>query len=145
MEGDLTHITSEKLDLTANFKSYRDITTKKLEERELALNTFKAELRQTQAQLYHMREELERTQGQMQRSMKESQDQKHEIEKMRQRLALMRQSRGNMGLSKMNSKYCKNCLREYTESENLNWSCRIHRGEWGGDLWWCCGKTNRNA
>ena len=47
MDGDLTHITTEKLDLTANFKTYRDLTTKKLDERELALNTFKAELRQT--------------------------------------------------------------------------------------------------
>ena len=47
MEGDLTHITTEKLDLTATFKEYRDYTTKKLDEREVALNTFKAELRST--------------------------------------------------------------------------------------------------
>jgi chromosome segregation ATPase len=58
MEGDLTHITTEKLDLTATFKEYRDYTTKKLDERELA---FKAELRSTQGQLYTMRDELERT------------------------------------------------------------------------------------
>jgi hypothetical protein len=61
MEGDLTHITTDKLDLTGTFKEYRDYTTKKLDERELALNTFKAELRSTQGQLYTMRDELERT------------------------------------------------------------------------------------
>lgn len=61
MEGDLTHVMTEKLDLTAQFKEYRDYNTKKLEEREVALNTFKAELRSTQRQLYTMRDELERT------------------------------------------------------------------------------------
>ncbi len=63
MEGDLTHVTTEKFDLTGTFKEYRDYTVKKLDERELALNTFKAELRSTQEQLYTMRDELERTQG----------------------------------------------------------------------------------
>ncbi len=63
MEGDLTHVTTEKFDLTSTFKEYRDYTTKKLDERELALNTFKAELRSTQEKLYTMRDELERTQG----------------------------------------------------------------------------------
>lgn len=72
MEGDLAHVTTEKFDLTATFKEYRDFTAKKLDERELALNTFKAELRSTQDKLYKMRDELERTQGQMQRSMKET-------------------------------------------------------------------------
>ena len=48
MEGDLTHVTTEKFDLTGTFKEYRDYTVKKLDERELALNTFKAELRSTQ-------------------------------------------------------------------------------------------------
>ncbi len=48
MEGDLTHVTTEKFDLTGTFKEYRDYTAKKLDEREIALNTFKAELRSTQ-------------------------------------------------------------------------------------------------
>ena len=25
------------------------------------------------------------------------------------------------------------------------WSCRIHSGLWGGDMYWCRGKTNKEA
>jgi hypothetical protein len=37
-------------------------------------------------------------------------------------------------------KTCKTCGKEYNEKENFNWSCRTHRSEWGGEMWWCCGK-----
>jgi len=31
------------------------------------------------------------------------------------------------------------------EKENYNWSCRIHKSTWGGEMWWCCGKTVKEA
>ena len=39
---------------------------------------------------------------------------------------------------------------EFTEKDNLNWSCRIHPNQnenssWGGNMYWCCGKTRKNA
>ena len=37
-------------------------------------------------------------------------------------------------------KTCKNCGKEFSERENFNWSCRVHRSDWGGEVWWCCGK-----
>ena len=37
-------------------------------------------------------------------------------------------------------KTCKNCGRDYSEKENFNWSCTQHIGDWGGQMWWCCGK-----
>ena len=40
-------------------------------------------------------------------------------------------------------KTCKNCAKEYNEKENFNWSCKQHRGDWGGQMWWCCGKQNK--
>ena len=36
---------------------------------------------------------------------------------------------------------CNNCGSEYIENENYNWSCRTHASEYGGKIWWCCGKT----
>ena len=44
-----------------------------------------------------------------------------------------------------NKKLCQYCTKEFNESENLNWSCCTHRSEWGGDMWWCCGKTKKNS
>ena len=40
---------------------------------------------------------------------------------------------------------CKNCGKEYLETDNFNWSCRTHRSEFSGELWWCCGKTSKDA
>ena len=45
----------------------------------------------------------------------------------------------------LNQKLCKNCGREYLENENFNWSCRTHRSEYGGEMWWCCGKNKKDA
>lgn len=42
-------------------------------------------------------------------------------------------------------KTCKNCHQEYQEKENFNWSCKLHQSDWGGEMWWCCGKTSKEA
>lgn len=42
-------------------------------------------------------------------------------------------------------KTCKYCGTDYMESENFNWSCRTHKSEFSGELWWCCGKTQKEA
>jgi hypothetical protein len=42
-------------------------------------------------------------------------------------------------------KTCKQCTNEYNEKENFNWSCRVHQSEWGGEMWWCCGKRIKDA
>jgi hypothetical protein len=47
-----------------------------------------------------------------------------------------------MNIKVFNEKICRNCLQEYTEKENYNWSCRTHQGEYGGVIWWCCGRKN---
>ena len=42
-------------------------------------------------------------------------------------------------------KFCANCKKDFNPNENYNWSCQTHRSEWGGTMWWCCGKTKLNA
>ena len=44
-----------------------------------------------------------------------------------------------------NQKICKKCGKEYLEKENYYWSCRTHQSDWGGEMWWCCGKTTKDA
>ncbi|CDW87557.1 ankyrin repeat domain containing protein [Stylonychia lemnae] len=46
---------------------------------------------------------------------------------------------------KLNQKICKNCNQEFIESENYNWSCRTHQSEYGGEMWWCCGRKLKDA
>lgn len=40
---------------------------------------------------------------------------------------------------------CRNCNKTYLETDNFNWSCRVHPSDFGGDLWWCCGKADIHA
>jgi hypothetical protein len=42
-------------------------------------------------------------------------------------------------------KQCKRCGKDYSEKDNFMWSCRIHSSLWGGDMYWCCGKTHKEA
>jgi hypothetical protein len=42
-------------------------------------------------------------------------------------------------------KICENCGQVYTETNNFNWSCKTHSGTWGGTMYWCCGKKNKEA
>lgn len=46
-----------------------------------------------------------------------------EKEKMRQRIIKMKIRK----IANPNQKLCKNCGKEYLETENFNWSCRTHR------------------
>ena len=65
----------------------------------------------------------------------------NEREKLKEKIAKLK-NRRNVDL---NQKICKNCSKEYLENENYNWSCRTHRSEFGGEMWWCCGKTSKDA
>ena len=64
-----------------------------------------------------------------------------ELDRANQKIAKLR-TRRNVDMSK---KHCQNCNKEYNQNENFNWSCCTHRSEWGGTMWWCCGKTKLNA
>jgi len=40
-------------------------------------------------------------------------------------------------------KICRKCHKEYNENANFNWSCRTHQSDFGGVMWWCCGRKNK--
>ena len=54
----------------------------------------------------------------------------------------MKNRRGKIDLG---IKLCKMCTREYHEKENFNWSCKTHKSEYGGEMWWCCGKKGKDS
>lgn len=65
-----------------------------------------------------------------------------ERDRLKNRVAKLLQRKGKHDSS---IKSCKNCAKEFGEADNFNWSCRTHQSEWGGELWWCCGKTTKDA
>ncbi|CAI2381308.1 unnamed protein product [Moneuplotes crassus] len=38
---------------------------------------------------------------------------------------------------------CRNCEQEYLEDENFKWSCVRHTKIYSGEMWWCCGRKNK--
>ena len=64
-----------------------------------------------------------------------------ERDKQKKRIQKLIARKGNFSSG---IKACKNCNNEYRENENFNWSCRTHQSEWGGEMWWCCGKRGKD-
>lgn len=40
---------------------------------------------------------------------------------------------------------CNACKRDYQDKDNFNWSCRTHHSKWSGEMWFCCGKSAKDA
>ena len=64
-----------------------------------------------------------------------------EVNKLKVRIVRLLAKKGNFNSGK---KTCKNCTKEFSEQENFNWSCRMHQSDWGGEMWWCCGKRGKD-
>ena len=61
---------------------------------------------------------------------------------MKDRLVKLKARRGKVSLD---FSTCKKCGKDYNEKENFNWSCRTHKSQWSGEMWWCCGKRTKEA
>ena len=70
---------------------------------------------------------------------KRNRRQKNEILKIKLKKVIQR--KGNFETS---AKTCKSCNKDYFEKENFNWSCRVHASDFGGEMWWCCGKNGKD-
>ncbi len=99
---------------------------------------FKTELRRVTDENAKLKLAYDISENTSSKLTKENAETRMEVEKLRARIIKLRK-RKNAGTN-TDSQFCKNCKKEYNEAENFNWSCRTHVGEWGGDLWWCCGK-----
>ena len=73
---------------------------------------------------------------------KEKKEWIEEREKMKERIKKLKSRKGKIDVMQ---KVCKNCAKDYIETENFNWSCRIHQGSFSGEIWWCCGKEQKDA
>ena len=88
-------------------------------------------------------DEREKQQGKIDEVEKTLKGLTDEYEKLRQKAKQYRLRRKQYGEEE--EKVCKNCQRVFIESENFNWSCRRHQNEYSGEIYWCCGKSHRDA
>lgn len=89
-------------------------------------------------ELDHSRDELERLRGDFSKLEKKYKDLGDEHDKLRQKLKIIRMKRKQYGEGE--EMLCRKCQKTYMDSENFNWSCRTHKSEFSGNMWWCCGR-----
>ena len=107
----------------------------------MRVSTMKQKLEKLEADLKRKTEAFDTLQDELLKVEKQNKALLVERDKQKLRITklISRKGKFDSGL-----KTCKNCSVEYNEKENFNWSCKQHRGEWGGQMWWCCGKANKD-
>eukprot|EP00392_Amoebophrya_sp_AT5.2_P004005 g4010.t1 len=98
-----------------------------------------------QSEMGKLGDDRERLMKERDRLAKKLKEMSMEYEKMRQKWKKYYRTRRANLLFEQDTKTCKNCGKEYMENQNFNWSCRTHSSEFGGELWWCCGKSGITA
>ncbi|OMJ90756.1 hypothetical protein SteCoe_6834 [Stentor coeruleus] len=109
-------------------------------QKEKILKVFKEKLSSVQKDLQSAVEERESLNLKLTELDKKYQDLLEEFRKFRQKIKIR-----YTALSKNEEKFCKNCQKSFYESENFNWSCKIHSSKLSGDIFWCCGKLGKDA
>jgi len=82
-------------------------------------------------------------QADLSKAEKRFKDLEDEYNRLRDKVKQNRLKRKQYGETEI--KVCRWCQKEFTEGENFNWSCRTHTSEFGDQMYWCCGKTSKEA
>jgi len=105
------------------------------------METFKRRVMELDRDMKQKGEELNETSEDKLLLEKEKKHLIAEREKMKDRIKKLKSRKGKFDIAQ---KICKSCGKDYIEKENFNWSCRVHRSEWSGEIWWCCGKDTKD-
>lgn len=133
--------TAERDQYRRNTAQLLDIKIKLEKEKFTAMDTFKKRVFELDREMKKKTEEANDAFEQKVTLEKEKKLLIAEREKMKERIKKLKQRKGRFDIAQ---KVCKNCGKDYLEKENYNWSCRTHRSEFSGEIWWCCGKENKD-
>ena len=111
-----------------------------LSEKQIQFNAFKEKNSKMETVVAALKADINTLKESMENEMRANRLVTEEREKLKVRIIRLIAKKGNF---QQGIKTCKNCTNEYNEKENYNWSCRNHQSEWGGEMWWCCGKRGK--
>ena len=114
-----------------------------LEEKSRLAKLAKDRIQSLQKSLQLLEDECTKLKSDSEKQEKRFQDLSIEFGKIRSKMAQYRQRRKAYGEAE--ERICRNCQKVYIDSENFNWSCRIHQSEYGDNMWWCCGQPAKEA
>ena len=127
-------------------EDYAEMSKMRLEAKEarevLAIQS-KEKITSLQESLAKSLEEIEFLKVELDKTEKLCKGMEDEMGKMRTKMKQNRLKRRQYGEAE--EKICKKCQKVFTDVDNFNWSCRTHKGEYSDEMWWCCGKTAKDA
>ena len=102
----------------------KTINDETMEKQALAISTLKKEMGEAMSELRELKKSYESLGASNQRLDQSVSELEAEKAKLRQRIIQLKKSKR---VAEVNTKFCKNCSKEFVEAENFNWSCRTHR------------------
>lgn len=129
--------------IRADFAEMSRLRLETKEERDRIAAAAKEQIALLNAKYDKASDELETEKLEAIKLQKQFEDLIDEHEKLRQKMKQNRLKRKQYG--EMEEKICMKCQKIFQDSENFNWSCRTHKSEYSNEMWWCCGKTSRDA
>lgn len=135
-------LTSERDQFRKETKELIEIKDKIQKEKTVAMEAFKKRVTQMEKDNTKVVEQLETCMNSLQNLDKANKMLTTERQKMIDRIKKLKSRRGKFDEG---SKVCKKCGKDFMEKENFNWSCSTHQSEFSGEMWWCCGKTQKEA
>ncbi|KYF44589.1 putative ankyrin repeat protein [Toxoplasma gondii ARI] len=142
LQNECAKLTNERtrlLDIKKDLTLQRDRLAAETNRLRRELEETRLQVSKESAQQSEEIENLKKEREEMDKQMKELREDR---DKLKQRIARFRARRK---MFEAQQRTCKNCGKDYEETENYNWSCRTHHSEYGGEMWWCCGKLGKNA
>jgi len=129
--------------IRTDFAEMAELRREAKEDRDRIAAAAKEQIALLNAKCEKVSEELEAEKLETVKLQKQFEDLIDEHEKLRQKMKQNRLKRKQYG--ELEEKICMKCQKIFQDSENFNWSCRTHKSEYGNEMWWCCGKTSRDA
>ncbi|TNV87212.1 hypothetical protein FGO68_gene4183 [Halteria grandinella] len=126
--------------LMKHLKEVKDLLTETMQRRDYVVHAFKNKNHELIEALKAKREENHRLKDRIGENEQNLKLAVAEVMGLRKRIDKLK----FMNIKVFNQKICRNCQQEYNDTENYNWSCRTHPGEFGGVIWWCCGRKNKD-
>ncbi|CAG9315822.1 unnamed protein product [Blepharisma stoltei] len=137
--SELKNVSSSRDELFKDSVELIELKSELQGQRDKIYKAFKDRVANLESELTKAQQELVTTKQECSTLEKKFNDISNEYNRLRQRLKQVKFQ------SEIEEKFCKNCQKPYIESENYNWSCKTHKSKFNGDVYWCCGKTGKDA
>ena len=143
LKTSLAETTSDRDQIRQDFACLASLHKDTQESRDKLAISARDKIISLQEHLEKARDQIETLKIELDKCDKVAKSMEDEMSKMRAKIKQNRLKRRQYG--EADEKICRKCQRVFVESENFNWSCRTHKGEYSDEMWWCCGKTTKDA